>query len=63
MKFNYFLTNNELKINLVGDYLLCDYNNEVKKLLNLINIKTINKILIDANELKNWDSTLIIIGA
>lgn len=61
MKFEYFIENDELQLYFSGDFV--NYNNSIQysNFINDISKCNIKSIKIDAEKLKNWDSTFIMV--
>ena len=61
MSLSYHITDKTLSLNLSGDYLGYNNENEKSDLINIISSHKITTILINGKTLKKWDSTLVMI--
>ena len=61
MKFEYFIENDELQLYFSGDFV--NYNNSIQysDFINDISKSDFKDIKINAEKLKNWDSTFIMV--
>lgn len=61
MSLSYHITNETLLLNLSGDYVDYDNENEKTDLINVIGSRKIKVLSINGKSLKKWDSTLVMV--
>lgn len=61
MTLNYHITDTTLLLNLNGDYIKYDNSQEKNALISALVSKKITKIVINAKDLKKWDSSLVVV--